>query len=84
MVELAGRRGFPCRIFSNGLLLDEDLVDRLAAAGLAQITLSLDGSSAAGHDRLRGWRAASTRYGGRWGSCGRPWPQGEGRSPCPP
>lgn len=65
MVELAGRRGFPCRIFSNGLLLDEDLVAKLADAGLAQITLSLDGARAATHDRLRGvdgcfdqvWRA---------------------------
>jgi radical SAM protein with 4Fe4S-binding SPASM domain len=54
LVAATATAGFRPRLFSNGTRIDPSLAERLVAAGLRQVTISLDGASAATHDRLRG------------------------------
>ena len=64
-LALARDLGFKTQLPTNGSLLDEAAVDRLAEAGVSFLTLSLDGRTPALHDYLRGvpgvhakvWRA---------------------------
>lgn len=50
----AVRLGISVELLSNGLMIDEALADRIAASGIDQITISLDGTTPATHDRFRG------------------------------
>jgi MoaA/NifB/PqqE/SkfB family radical SAM enzyme len=45
--------GMVTHVNTNGHLLDDALVDRLAGMGLDSVNVSLDGADAATHDRLR-------------------------------
>jgi len=61
VVEIvAGARaiGLHVTITTNGTLLAADLAGRLAAAGLSQLLVSIDGPTAAVHDGLRGKKGA--------------------------
>ena len=40
-------------MFTNGLLLTDDVLDKLKSAGLYSLFVSLDSADAAEHDRLR-------------------------------
>ena len=57
----AARRGFPWGMVTNGLLVDDAMVERLAVAGMRTVTVSVDGTEAH-HDAIRqrpgSWRAA--------------------------
>lgn len=53
--------GLHVTITTNGWLLDAARVDALAAANVSQVLVSLDGSSAALHDRVRGRAGAFDR-----------------------
>ena len=52
------RREMLFTLASNGLLLDTDTARRLATAGVAMVTMSLDGPDAASHDASRGYPGA--------------------------
>lgn len=54
LVAMAHGLGFQTRLDTNGWLLDEAMLQRLKAAGLNHIDVSLDGADAEVHDRLRG------------------------------
>jgi radical SAM protein with 4Fe4S-binding SPASM domain len=49
--------GLSATLSTNGLLIDETMADRLCAAGLKYVGISLDGSKAR-HDKLRGLTGA--------------------------
>lgn len=49
--------GLNCTLSTNGLLIDDAMADRLAAAGLRYVGISIDGTQAR-HDKLRGMRGA--------------------------
>ncbi len=54
---LAGRardRGIRVALATNGTLVDETAADRIAAAGIRRVAISLDGADAATHDSFRG------------------------------
>ena len=53
--------GMVTHVNTNSHLLDDALVDRLAAMGLDSVNVSLDGADAATHDRLRGHRGSFAR-----------------------
>lgn len=53
--------GLHVTITTNGWLLDPPRIDALAAAGVSQVLVSVDGSHAALHDRLRGRAGAFER-----------------------
>lgn len=53
LIEHGVKLGFTVSANSNGLLVDEALARRLFEAGLDILYLSLDGGSAATHDRIR-------------------------------
>lgn len=56
LLGFAGAAGLKVMIQTNGTLLDDDSVSKLHALGLSalQIQISLDGATAAVHDRVRG------------------------------
>ncbi len=54
MVRLAANRGLRTEITSNGVLLTSSLVNELAAAGLDQFTVSVDGADTKTHEEIRG------------------------------
>jgi len=55
VISAAARRGiFDLHLNTNGVLLDEDRLNEVVAAGIRSFNLSLDGSSAAVHDAVRG------------------------------
>jgi len=58
IAEAARDRGTLITVASNGLLLAETTARRLAQAGTAMVTLSLDGPDAAAHDARRGCAGA--------------------------
>jgi MoaA/NifB/PqqE/SkfB family radical SAM enzyme len=69
----AARAGEPtvAHVLTNGVLLGERMVDRLAAAGVSSISVSLDGAAAATNDAVReGGRfdliVANLRGAARW------------------
>ena len=43
-----------CSVTSNGLLLTEELIDKLKVAGLKELVVSIDSADSARHDELRG------------------------------
>ncbi len=53
--------GMVTHVNTNAHLLDDALVDRLAAMGLDSVNVSLDGALAETHDRLRGHRGSFER-----------------------
>jgi radical SAM protein len=48
------QRGLRMAVSPNGTLLTQDAVDNLMAAGVKRISVSIDGSTAARHDAVRG------------------------------
>ena len=61
VMERAARRGSPWGMVTNGLLVDDAMIEPLERAGLRTVTVSLDGTEAH-HDQIRqrpgSWRAA--------------------------
>ncbi|MDP7111004.1 MAG: radical SAM protein, partial [Myxococcota bacterium] len=61
VMERAARRGSPWGMVTNGLLVDDAMIEPLERAGLRTVTVSLDGTEAH-HDEIRqrpgSWRAA--------------------------
>lgn len=53
LIEHAVERGLTTNVCTNGALVDDGMARRLKEAGLHSITVSLDGSCAETHDRLR-------------------------------
>jgi mycofactocin biosynthetic radical S-adenosylmethionine protein MftC len=53
LVDAASRRGMGVNLDTNGLMVTPDLVERLAAAGVGAVQVSLDGREEV-HDRFRG------------------------------
>lgn len=51
--EILRKGGTEIKIETNGLLIDDDAADRLKDLGVACVQVSLDGASAAVHERLR-------------------------------
>jgi len=61
LFEIAGhgtRRGLRMALATNGALLTDDAAARARDAGIRRISISLDGSSPALHERIRGVRGA--------------------------
>jgi len=54
ILEYAVRLGIDVELLTNGLIVNEELAGRIVASGIAQITVSMDGSVAGTHDRFRG------------------------------
>ncbi|MFL5385024.1 MAG: radical SAM/SPASM domain-containing protein [Longimicrobiaceae bacterium] len=62
MVAHAGGRGIAVRFTSNGTLLTPEVRERLIDAGLAELTVSMDGATAETYERIRpGARFAEVR-----------------------
>ncbi len=61
LLEYSLSLGMVTHVNTNAHLLDDALVDRLTAMGLDSVNVSLDGSDAATHDRLRGHRGSFER-----------------------
>lgn len=55
------RRGMLAHLNTNGLLLDREAVRRLLEAGVDSLNVSLDGATAATHERIRGLPGAFAR-----------------------
>jgi MoaA/NifB/PqqE/SkfB family radical SAM enzyme len=53
MVALAKRGGSEAELISNGILLDDEMAGRLAAAGLDRLWVSIDGASAESYADVR-------------------------------
>lgn len=58
LIRHAARSGFHTGLNSNGYLLDREAAERLAAASLWSITLSLESLSEETHDAMRGVRGS--------------------------
>ena len=54
IVAMIKERNIPWSIFSNGVLIDEEMAKTLVDSGTKKVTTSLDGSTAKSHDFLRG------------------------------
>ena len=54
IVAMMKERNIPWSIFSNGVLIDEEMAKNLVDNGIRKVTTSLDGSTAKSHDFLRG------------------------------
>jgi len=54
IAEYADRKGLRVALATNGTLVDEAVADRIAAAGVKRVSISIDGSNAATHDSFRG------------------------------
>ncbi|MDR1920873.1 MAG: radical SAM protein, partial [Candidatus Adiutrix sp.] len=50
--------GLRMLLSTNGVLVDENMARRIKSAGVARVSLSLDGPDAAGHDGFRGVQGA--------------------------
>jgi MoaA/NifB/PqqE/SkfB family radical SAM enzyme len=53
MVALAGAAGSHVELISNGIMLDAEMTERLAAAGLGRLWVSIDGASPASYADVR-------------------------------
>lgn len=53
LLEETGRLGMISHLNTNGWLLDDDAADRITAIGVDSVNISLDGATAATHDRIR-------------------------------
>ena len=62
-VERAAQRGFAATLVTNGLRADPELMGRLHAAGLAEITFSIDSLRGERFRRLRGGASLETVLG---------------------
>jgi len=54
--ELAGyghKVGLPCALATNGTLIDREIAEKIAAAGIRRVSVSLDGADAGTHDEFR-------------------------------
>jgi len=60
MVRLAKQRGLRTEVTTNALLLDKTLADGLLAAGLDQLVVSIDGTSAETFDQVRSGASLET------------------------
>lgn len=58
ILDCAVQAGFQVNITTNGTLLDKTGVRRLSQLGVHSVSISIDGSSAKRHDRLRGQKGA--------------------------
>ncbi|MBI4567519.1 MAG: radical SAM protein [Planctomycetes bacterium] len=58
MIGHASRLGMAPNISTNGSLIDAAMADRLIAAGLKMVSLSLDAAEPGLHDRIRRWPGA--------------------------
>lgn len=58
IVSYATSKKIPTRIQSNGLLLTEQVADKLKKAGLMSFGIGLDGSNSSIHDKIRNQRGA--------------------------
>jgi len=47
-------RGLRTALATNGTLIDEEITRKIKGAGMARVSISIDGSNAATHDRFRG------------------------------
>jgi heme b synthase len=57
LFELAGSArdaGLPVALATNGTLIDDAMADRIVAAGIRRVAISIDGADAATHDDFRG------------------------------
>ena len=54
LAAYAASKGFIVEFLSNGYLIDSETAKELVKSGVTRITLSLDGSTADIHDRIRG------------------------------
>ena len=54
IIDLFAGQGMQVNLTTNGTLLNEQMAGRLAAGGVHNVSISLDGATARGHDRLRG------------------------------
>jgi AdoMet-dependent heme synthase len=62
--EIVGRArsaGIACALATNGTMVDSDMAQRIAEAGIARVSVSLDGATAEVHDRLRQARGSFDR-----------------------
>lgn len=57
LIGYARSMGLSCTLSTNGLLIDDERADRLAAVGLKYAGISIDGSRVR-HDKLRGLKGA--------------------------
>ncbi len=60
MVRLATERGLATEMTTNALLLDETMADELAAAGLGQLVVSIDGATAETFGKVRSGASLAT------------------------
>ncbi|NPA69660.1 MAG: radical SAM protein [Crenarchaeota archaeon] len=56
LVSYASSRGLSCAIATSGLLVDEDVVNKLVESGLKFVAISLDSTRPEVHDSFRGVR----------------------------
>ncbi len=54
LAAVAGTRGLPTALATNGTLVDTDTAERIRAAGFGRVSVSIDGADAKTHDTLRG------------------------------
>jgi len=54
-------KGFRMALATNGTLIDEQIASRTVRAGFSRVAVSLDGASAATHDRFRGLAGSHAR-----------------------
>lgn len=54
LAEHARRKGLRVSLATNGTLLDPDIVEKIADAGIGRVSISLDGASSEIHDLSRG------------------------------
>jgi len=53
LADHAHREGFRCALASNGTLIDRAIAEKIAAAAVHRVSVSLDGADAATHDWFR-------------------------------
>ena len=58
LAERARARNIHVALATNGTLVDDAMADRIVAAGIRRVAISLDGADAATHDRFRGQAGA--------------------------
>ncbi len=54
IASYAGERGLRVALASNGTMIDDDMADRIVAAGIKRVSISLDGACPRTHDLFRG------------------------------
>jgi MoaA/NifB/PqqE/SkfB family radical SAM enzyme len=53
LIHEAGSKGVKCALATNGTLIDEDVAEKIKAAGVERVSVSLDGATAEIHNKLR-------------------------------